>query len=121
MDSDEETYVGEVKVVAAEIVKAADEDDDKDEDAEAKYIIAVAGRGRSRLARLHLVGGCWRAKQRCFKDYELVTEDPPDDKLYDRFCKSCWPKGFVTDFGDESGSSSSSRSTSRSRTPVCSD
>ena len=60
-----------------------------EEETEAKYII-VYTRGR-KCARLHSVGGCWRARQMEFADYEMIEEDLPDRSKYNAVCRGCWP------------------------------
>ena len=62
---------------------------DLDEADEAKYVV-VYTRGRKE-ARLHLTGGCWRARRMEFRDFELIDTDEPPPEAYNKVCKDCWP------------------------------
>jgi hypothetical protein len=84
---------------------------------EGKYIIALTSRGK--FARLHSVGGCWRAKGQSFVDFEILAE-LPEPSFYNAKCRLCYPGGsgaavdsaLASDEGDEVSGSSSSTSTS---------
>ena len=83
---------------------------------EGKYIIALSSRGK--FARLHAVGGCWRAKGQTFVDFEVLAEIPKP-AFYNAKCRLCWPKGESAETSagapdDEMEVSSSSSSTSSS-------
>ena len=73
---------------------------DSEVEAEATYIISEdQNRGRSCL---HAFGGCYRAKRRSFKSFELVYTPLPPQGMYDVVCRVCWPEGLVIpDVADE--------------------
>ena len=78
---------------------------------DAKYLVAYTH--NKKRARLHLVDGCWRARQMEFVEYELIDVDPPPRETYNVLCKQCWPDYSAehTLMGVEDASSSSSGTT----------
>ena len=61
--------------------------------------------------KLHRSQGCWMARERAFKSYELLAVDPPPKELYTSFCRVCWPRSTPPQPAapdDDDGSSSTS-------------
>ena len=62
----------------------------EDEDVfKTKYLIVYTH--NPRRSRLHLAGGCWRARQLSFACFEHIDQDPPPREAYNAICRGCWP------------------------------
>ena len=72
-----------------------------------KYIVYTSGR---KVARLHLGGGCWRARRLDFREVEILDTDVPDTGAYNRVCKDCWPRARSEEADSEDSESNSGSS-----------
>ena len=76
--------------------------DVEDEDLfKTKYLIVYTH--NRRCARLHLAGGCWRARQLSFACFEYVDQDPPPREAYNAVCRGRWPGRSGEDLEEAEG------------------
>ena len=56
------------------------------------YVLSVIGRSERRT--LHRVGECHRVPGVHYVKFQVVGNDPPDNKEFHRSCKICFPRGM---------------------------
>ena len=66
-----------------------------------KYLIVYTH--NRQCSRLHLAGGCWRARQLSFACFEYIDQDPPPREAHNASCRGCWPGRSGDDLEEAEG------------------
>ena len=77
----------EVASVVCDVPAVPEVEGEDDDDAE--YVLAFTHNRKS--VRLRRARGCWRARKREFRDFELVDADALKADMYHDYCRKCWP------------------------------